>query len=272
MAEAENQEKKWVSLGDFVSDEKSPDLAPNDWPNVPAYAGTYGNNARKILEEFQDTSMGEIVNYNARAVENWFFSTVIPRYTGVSLCYCHSQNNDNMQVWLWDKEYKVNPNSAPGGDWKSSFPEHVGGYAGFKPHQWSCEVTVTNEDLTESKKVEAQNDNSLFWEMKCFDGTAASLRKLKTLKFSFAGNRYKVVNSAKSGGTDCALVATGSGEALAAVKTKEGFLAMNWAIKDKYKGEGRKADVSLNKGYSAFLKFVMELNSLGIITVDGDGY
>jgi len=273
MAEAE---KEYVTLSKFFQDDEL-ELKPNDWPNANGYADKWGNNPSGILakleEEKQEAeNMQWWVSPNNTPAQWWFFSAMIPKYTGVSTCFLSFYSNPNMDITLFDKDYVMNPKAAPSDAedaWNASFTN--GAFVGFKPQPWKCTVVVTNEDLSEEKKVEDQNDNLLFWNMTQFDGSDAKLREIQKMKFSFAGNKgYKIVQIKKSGKSDMALAAIANGECFACVKTVQGIFAMNWAD-STYKGN-REKYASLNKGWSEFLKIIALMSEWGFITIDGDGY
>jgi len=273
MAEAE---KKYVTLKKFFQDEDL-ELNTTDWPDSGGYGDAWGQNPNGILVQFDEkkvegTTLQHWVTSNTPA-QWWFFSCMIPKYTGVSTCFLSFYNNPNMDITLFDRDYVMNPKAMAGGDWNAKFsnPPANPPVLGFRPQPWSCTVTVTNEDLSESTKEETQNDNLLFWQMSQFDGSDAKLRAIQKMKFSFAGNKgYKIVQAKKSGKNDMALAAIANGECFACVKTVEGIFAMNWADQN-YKGDRNKY-ASLNKGWSEFLQVIGEMSQYGFITIDGDGY
>lgn len=274
MADAADAEHEYVTLSKFFQDEDL-ELKATDWPAQGGYGDVYGNNPNTIIQKFEENKQeAETLQWwvsPQTPAQWWFFSSMIPKYTGVSTCFLSFYNNANYDITLFDKDYKMNPKAAPSDAedaWNAKF---TNAFAGFKPQPWECTVEVTNEDLTTTKKQEAQNDNLLFWHMSQFDGSDAKLREIGKMKFSFAGNKgYKIVQSKKSGKNDMALAAIANGECFACVKTVQGIFAMNWAALD-YKGD-RKKYASLNKGWSEFLKIVGEMNQYGFITIDGDGY
>jgi len=274
MAEAE---KKYVTLSAFIQDEDI-ELAEKDWPKNGGYGDVYGNNPKGVLDKLEDTKQeNETLQWWVSGantpVQWWFFSAMIPKYTGVSTCFLSFYNNPNMDITLFDKDYVMNPKAMPSevpnpDGWNAKF---TNAFAGFKPQPWKCTVEITNEDLTTTKKEVDQNDNLLFWYMTQFDGSDAKLREISKLKFSFAGNKgYKIVQAKKSGKNDMVIGAIANSECFACIKTVQGIFAMNWADQS-YKGDRHKY-ASFNKGWSEFLKVVGELNTLTMITIDGDGY
>jgi len=211
-----------------------------------------------------------LIDRNSTPYPHYFFSTVVPAMTGVSLCFMSEPCiTSNYGVYLYDTNYKLNPKAMKDGEWKAE----IGNFTGFHPHQWKCmERKINEETLEESMELTPMNDNMLFYVMHQYQkDNAESLRKLKTLKFSLAGNRYKVIKVDTSGAADCAITAEGNGECLCAVRTKDGILVANWAD-TTYKGEGRRKWGSLKGKNQQFFTFITDLAEIELLTIDGDGY
>jgi len=239
------------------------------------YGTTPGQILTKIQEDLQlqgKNSLGWLIDGNQTPWQHYFFSTVVPRMTGVSLCFMAEQSlQSNYGIYLWDTNYKLNPKAVKGGEWKA---EGLDNFQGFTGHQWKCEEKKFNEEtLEESMELTDQNDNMLFYVMHQYHKDKEdSLSKLKKLKFSLAGNRYKVIKVDTSGVADCLVTAEGNGECLCAVRTKDGILVANWAD-TTYKGEGRRKWGSLKGKNSQFLGMVIDLaQEYELLTIDGDGF
>jgi len=238
----------------------------------------YGNTPDAILgkirEDLEATGkegMHWLIDKNSTPYPHYFFSQVVPQMTGVSTCFMAAQSlNSNYGVYLCDVNYQKNPRATKEGDWKAEFTN----WQGFAPCQWKAEVNkIDEETLEESKVMENQNDNMLFWTMWQYEKTKPeTLDNLKKLKFSLAGNQYKVIKVDTTGKSDCLVSAQGNNECVCAIKTKEGILVVNWADL-QYKGDGRRKWGSLKGKNGQFLQFVTDLfKEYELLTIDGDGY
>jgi len=240
-------------------------------------ANYYSKNCGQILAKFREdlgdekNSLAWLIDRNATPWQHHFFSVVVPAMTGVSLCFmAEASLKSNYGIYLWDANYKLNPKAAKDGEWKAE----IANFAGFTCHQWKCmDRKINEETLEESMELTGMNDNMLFYVMHQYHkDNAESLRKLKTLKFSLAGNRYKVIKVDTSGVADCAITAEGNGECLCAVRTKDGILVANWAAAT-YKGEGRRKWGSLKGKNPQFFSMVKDLaEEIELLTIDGDGF
>jgi len=240
-------------------------------------ANYYSKNPGKILGKIQEDMGGYglayLIDRNKTYWQHHFFSVVVPAMTGVSLCFMAEASlgvNGNYGIYLWDTNYKLNPKAVKDGEWKAQ----ITNFGGFTSHQWKCmDRKINEETLEESLELTDMNDNMLFYVMHQYHkDNAESLRKLKTLKFSLAGNRYKVVKVDTSGVADCAVTAEGNGECLCAVRTKDGILVANWAAAT-YKGEGRRKWGSLKGKNPQFFSMIKDLaEEFDLLTIDGDGF
>jgi len=235
----------------------------------------YGNTPAAILSKIQEDvgqsgALGWLIDRNKTPWQHHFFANVIPMMTGVSLCFMSTAClNSNYGIYMFDTNYKLNPKAAPDGEWKAQIQ-----LGGFCAHQWKCEKTVVNEEtLEETQQMTDMNDNMLFYVMHQYKkANADSLNALKKLKFSLAGNQYKVIKVDTTGDSDCLVSAEGNGECLCAVKTAEGILVANWAS-TKYAGEGRRKWGSLKGKNNQFYQFCKDLHEeFEMITIAGDGY
>jgi len=272
MADAADQEVEYEELKNMFK-ECDVELSEDVWN--AQLANYYGNSPGDILTKISgdltdagQSGLGWLIDANKTPYPHYYFSQVVPQVTGVSLMFMGA--NSNYGVYLYDKQYKMNPKSMEGGEWKAKFQA----WSGFCPQTWTAQVTKINEEtLDETKTMEAQNDNMLFWSM--FNYAKAkpdTLNALKKLKFSLAGNQYKVIKVDTTGDADCMVAAEGNGECLCACRTKEGILVVNWAS-NTYKGEGRRKWGSLKGKNSHFFSMVKDLfQEHELLTIDGDGY
>jgi hypothetical protein len=273
MAEAAEIEQ-W-DLKDMTKDDDK-ELPESIWSNQ--LAAYYGNTPGAILTKFQEdakenqNSLAWLIDVKTSPYQHYFFSTVVPAMTGVSLCFMAEPSlQSNYGIYLHDASYKLNPKAAQDGEWKAKGLEK---FYGFKSHQWQCEKTVINEEtLEETPTMTVMNENLLFWTMHQYHKDKPdTLTALKKLKFPLAGNQYKVVKVDTSGAADCAVSAAGNGECLCAVRTKDGILVANWAD-NTYKGAGRRKWGSLKGKNSQFFMMIMDLaQEFELLTIDGDGY
>jgi len=274
MADAADEEFKHVELKAMTKEDV--ELPESIWN--AQLANYYGNNPSDILTKIKEdleakgqAGLGWLINQQSTPYEHYFFSSVISRMTGVSLCFMAQQSlESNYGIYMFDSStYKLNPKAAPDGEWKAQIA-----LGGFTAHQWKCEKRVINEEtLEETMQMTDQNDNMLFYVMHQYQkANADSLNALKKLKFSFAGNQYKVIKVDTTGDSDCVVSAEGNGECLCACKTKEGILVVNWAS-TKYAGAGRRKWGSLKGKNVQFYQFIKDLHEeFELITIAGDGY
>jgi len=272
---AEAAEIKYVDLKEMTKDEV--EIPESVWnAQLAAY---YGNTPGDILSKIQSdlansngaTGLGWLVNVKTTPYPHYFFSTVVPRMTGVSLAFCPQASMDaqTYAVWIHDAAYKLNPKAAAGGEWKASGLEN---FNGFIQHQWKCEKTVIDEaTLEETTAMTDMNDNMLFWAMHMYHKTKPeTLTALKKLKFSFAGNQYKVIKVDTMGDSDSIVSAQGNGECLCACRTATGILVANWADLS-YPGEGRRKWGSLKGKNIQFFQMVKDLsNEFELLAMAGD--
>jgi len=272
MAEAA---ENYVELKDMFKD-SDVELPGDMW--TEQCANYYGNSPGNILEKIQgdlaakgQAGLHYLIDKSKTPYEHYYFSGVVPKMTGVSLCFMAAQSlNSDYGCYLFDTTYKKNPKSEKDGEFKAEFTS----WFGFAPCQWKAEMTkIDEETLEESKVMEDQNDNMLFWHMWQYQkAKPETLTTLKKMKFSLAGNQYKVIKVDTTGASDCIVSAQGNGECLCAAKTKEGILVMNWAS-SQYKGEGRRKWGSLKGKNVQFYQAVKELfQEYELLTIDGDGY
>merc|ERR1719166_600657 len=129
-------------------------------------------------------SLAWLIDRSKTGWQHYYFSTVVPAMTGVSLCFMANPTfNSNYGVYLWDTTYKMNPKAVENGEWKAESKDKK--FTGFCPHQWKCEEKkIDEETLEESMVTTDMNDNMLFYVMHQYKkGDEDSLNKLKKLKF-----------------------------------------------------------------------------------------
>merc|ERR1719461_91652 len=260
---------KYIDLKEMTKDEK--EIPESVWN--AQLAEYYGNTGGDILGKIQsdlavndNSGLGWLVNVKTTPYPHYFFSTVVPMMTGVSLAFMPQASMNNYGIWIHDANYKINPKAAAGGEWKAEIEE---GFKGFTIHKWKCEKTIVDEETLEEKTEMTQmNDNMLFWAMAQYHKTKPdTLTALKKLKFSFAANQYKVVKVDTMGDSDCIISATGNGEVLCACKSSTGILVANWADL-AYKGEGRRKWGSLKGKNVQFYQFCKDLtNEFELLTL-----
>jgi len=272
MAEAA---ENYVELKDMFKD-SDVQLKDDVWNNQ--LANYYGSDPSSILEKIKEdlAATGKeglhwLIDKNSTPYPHYYFSQVVPKMTGVSTCFMAAQSlNSNYGVYLCDPSYQKNPKAEKDGEFKAEFTN----WGGFAPCQWKAQVKkIDEETLEETLVMEDQNDNMLFYMMWVYEKSKPdTLDKLKKLKFSLAGNQYKVIKIDTTGKSDCLVSAQGNGECLCAVKTKEGILVVNWAD-TQYKGAGRRKWGSLKGKNGQFYMLVKALfEEFELLTIDGDGY
>jgi len=193
-------------------------------------------------------------------------SSAIPAATGVSMFMMPTQSYGNYWIPLYDQSYPQNPAFS-----KATLTGTITTFGGLMAYAWSSVEKVTKEDLTQADETVSNNDNNILYKMINYkneqvpEEQRTKESELKTLKFSFGLNKYKVVNSQFNGKQIC-LQADGNQESMMLFKCPEGIIGFNWASSE-YKGDRMKVGSLKGIGSNVFT-FYNELVDRELITGD----